>query len=119
MKRINFDRKQQRQLRHARIFNKIKEIDNNRPRLVVTKSNAHIVVQLMEAESNRTIASSSSIQLKLKNGNKENAAIVGKDIAEKALKLGVKEVVFDRGGAQYHGRIVALADAMRESGLEF
>lgn len=119
MKRINFDKKAQRVLRHKRTFNKIKQIDNARPRLVITKTNAHIIAQLIDDNQNKTLASSSSIQLKLANGNKKNAELVGKDIANKILKLGISEVAFDRGGSKYHGRIAALADAARQAGLKF
>ena len=65
------------------------------------------------------LASSSSLELKAKNNNVEAAALVGKDIAEKAKKAKIKSVVFDRGGYLYHGRVKALADAARENGLEF
>ena len=119
MKRINFDKKTQRALRHKRTFNKMRTIDNDRPRLVVTKTNAHITAQLIDDNQNKTIASSSSIQLKLANGNKDNAKLVGKDIAEKILKLGITEIAFDRGGSKYHGRVAALADAARDAGLKF
>lgn len=119
MKRINFDRKAKRDLRHQRTFNKIKKIDNNKPRLVITKTNAHIIAQLIDDNQNKTIASSSSIQLKLKNGNKENAELVGKDIAKKIISLGIQEISFDRGGSKYHGRLEVLAEAARQAGLKF
>lgn len=119
MKRINFDKSAQRKLRHKRTFNKIKLIDNNRPRLVVTKTNAHIFVQLIDNQQNKTLASSSSLQLKLQNGNATNAAKVGTDIAKKVLKLGITEVCFDRGGNKYHGRVASLASAARTEGLKF
>lgn len=119
MKRINFDKKQQRLYRHKRTFNKIKAIDNGKPRLVITKTNAHIIAQLIDDSQNKTLAASSSIQLKLANGNKENAILVGKDIANKVLALGITEISFDRGGSKYHGRVAALADAAREAGLKF
>ncbi len=119
MKRINVDRNAKRVIRHKRTSNKIKVIDNSRPRLVVNKTNSHIAVQLIDVDTQKTIAASSSVALKLKNGNKENAKKVGKDIATKAIGLGVKEVTFDRGGSKYHGRISALANAAREAGLKF
>lgn len=119
MKRLNFDKQNQRKLRHKRTLNKIKVIDNGLPRLVVTKSNAHIFAQLIETNDNKTITSSSSLQLKLPNGNIENAKKVGADVAQKIIKLGIKKIVFDRGGSKYHGRVAALANAARESGLEF
>ena len=90
------------------------------PRLNVFRSNTNIFVQLIDDVKGVTLASSSSVELKLKNGgNIEGARLVGKDIAEKAKKLKIKNVVFDRGGYLYHGRVEALANAARENGLEF
>ncbi len=90
------------------------------PRLNVFRSNTNIFVQLIDDVKGVTLASSSSVELKLKNGgNIEGARLVGKDIAEKAKKLKIKKVVFDRGGYLYHGRVEALAEAARENGLEF
>lgn len=119
MKRININRNNQRLIRQKRTLNKIKLIDNTKPRLLITKTNAHIFAQLIDVNVSKTIASSSSFALKLKNGNKENAAKVGNDIAQKIIKLGIKEITFDRGGSKYHGRIIALADAARAVGLKF
>lgn len=119
MKRINFDKKLQRSYRHKRTLNKIKAIANDKPRLVITKTNAHIIAQLIDDKAQKTLASSSSIQLKLSNGNIKNAEIVGKDIAKKILKLGINEICFDRGGSKYHGKIAKLADAARAEGLKF
>jgi len=108
-----------RQKRHAKIRSKVvgtKEM----PRLNVFRSNAHIFAQIINDETAVTLASSSSVELKIKNGNNlEGAALVGKDIAEKAKKAKIKKVVFDRGGYLYHGRVAALANAARENGLEF
>lgn len=105
--------------RHKRVRTKVsgtKEV----PRLNVFRSNAQIFAQIIDDESGVTLCSSSSLELKLKNGgNREGAALVGKDIAEKAKKAGIKAVAFDRGGYQYHGRVQALAEAAREAGLEF
>lgn len=92
---------------------------NVTPRLCVFRSNQAIYAQLIDDVKGVTIASSSSLELKLKNNNLEAAAAVGKDIAEKAKKAKIKTVVFDRGGYLYHGRVKALADAARENGLEF
>ena len=90
------------------------------PRLNVFRSNKGIYAQVIDDVNKTTLASSSNLELKLKNGgNIEAAKAVGKDIAEKCLKLKIKTVVFDRGGYQYHGRVEALADAAREAGLEF
>ena len=108
-----------RQRRHARVRKNLsgtKEI----PRLNVFRSNSHIFAQVIDDENGNTLVSSSSVELKIKNGgNVEGAKTVGADIAKKAVKAGIKKVVFDRGGYQYHGRVEALANAARENGLEF
>ncbi len=94
------------------------------PRLAVYRSTKHIYAQLIDDVKGVTIASASSIDKDLKTklghgGNIDAAKAVGEAIAKKALKAGVKNVVFDRGGFLYHGRIAAVADAAREAGLEF
>lgn len=90
------------------------------PRLNVFRSNCHIFAQLINDINGTTLASSSSVELKLKNGgNKEGAALVGADIAKKAKTLKIKKVIFDRGGYLYHGRVEALASSARKNGLEF
>lgn len=105
--------------RHARVRRKVSGTASA-PRLCVFRSNAQISAQIINDEEGKTIVSSSSLELKIKNGgNAEGAALVGKDIAEKAVKAGIKTVVFDRGGYQYHGRVQALAEAARANGLEF
>ena len=93
--------------------------NENTPRLCVFRSNTAIYAQLIDDVKGVTIASSSSLELKLKNNNIEAAAAVGKDIAGKAKQAKIKTVVFDRGGYLYHGRVKALAEAARENGLEF
>ncbi|MBR1413786.1 MAG: 50S ribosomal protein L18 [Bacilli bacterium] len=105
--------------RHARIRNKISGTSEC-PRLSVFRSNKGMYVQIIDDVNGTTLASSSSVMLKIKNGgNVEGAKAVGKDIAEKCKKLKIKKVVFDRGGYLYHGRVAALAEAARENGLEF
>ncbi len=105
--------------RHKRVRTKVSGTAST-PRLNVFRSNAQIFAQIIDDEAGKTLASSSSIELKLKNGgNAEGAREVGKDIAKKAVKAGITSVVFDRGGYQYHGRVQALAEAAREAGLEF
>ena len=90
------------------------------PRLNVFRSNKSIYAQVIDDLTGTTLASSSNLELKIKNGGNIVAAkAVGNDFAEKCLKLKIKTVVFDRGGYQYHGRVSALADAAREAGLEF
>lgn len=119
MKQINMNRIARRQMRHKRITKKIRKIDNGKIVLIVVKSNLHISVQAWNFDENKIIASTSSKTLKLRNGNKENASLVGQDIAKKLLKLNIVEVGFDCGGSKYHGRIAALADAARATGLKF
>ena len=93
-----------------------------KPRLNVFRSNANITAQIIDDTKGVTLVSASTLEkdLKIKNGgNVEAAKLVGKDIAEKAIKAGIKKIVFDRSGYLYHGRVSALADAAREAGLEF
>ncbi|MEQ8353905.1 MAG: 50S ribosomal protein L18 [Kiloniellaceae bacterium] len=95
-----------------------------RPRLSVFRSGKHIYAQVIDDSEGRTVAAASSVdtalKTKLKNGaDKAAAAEVGKLVAERAVAAGIKEVVFDRGGYLFHGRVKALADAAREGGLTF
>ncbi|MBN4071083.1 50S ribosomal protein L18 [Crocinitomix catalasitica] len=90
------------------------------PRLSVFRSNRQIYAQIINDTNGQTIASSSSYNNKGAKGNKtEIAAIIGKELAAKAVKKGVEAVVFDRNGYQYHGRVKALAEGAREGGLKF
>lgn len=108
-----------RKRRHDRVRNKISGTSEC-PRLNVFRSNNEIFAQIIDDTKGNTLVSSSSVELKIKNGsNIEGASLVGKDIAEKAKKKKIKTVVFDRGGYLYHGRVKALAEAARENGLEF
>jgi large subunit ribosomal protein L18 len=114
-------RNEARKARHSRIRTKL-EGTNAAPRLNVFRSNKQISVQIIDDSKGITLVSASSLDKDLKitnGGNVEAAKLVGKSIAEKAKKLNIKAVVFDRGGYQYHGRVEALADAARENGLEF
>lgn len=114
-------RNDMRKERHARIRETIKGT-SSRPRLNVFRSNANISAQIIDDEKGVTLVSASSLEkeLKLKNGgNVEAAKVVGAEIAKRAKKAKIKEVVFDRGGYLYHGRVKALAEAARENGLEF
>ena len=91
-----------------------------RPRLSIFKSLNHIYVQVIDDLAGATVAAASSADLKDGNtGNTEASKAVGKLIAERAKAAGVSDVVFDRGGFRYHGRVKALADAAREGGLKF
>jgi large subunit ribosomal protein L18 len=107
--------------RHLRLRKKIAGT-TERPRLVVTRSLRHISAQVVDDSKGITIASASTVakaDKATKKGDKTaQAAAVGKLVAEKALKAGVKSVVFDRGGNKYHGRVAALADGAREGGLK-
>lgn len=111
----NFKRKR----RHIRLRTKISGTAA-RPRLNVYRSNAHIHAQIIDDQAHVTLVSASSVSLKLENGgNKEAAQKVGAEIAKAALAKGIDNVVFDRGGFIFHGRIKALADAAKEAGLKF
>ncbi|MEN9348428.1 MAG: 50S ribosomal protein L18 [Flavobacteriales bacterium] len=90
-----------------------------RPRLSVFRSNKQIYVQLVDDLKGVTLVAASSATLKDKVTKIEQAALVGKSIAERAKAAGIEEVVFDRGGYLYHGRIKSLAEAAREAGLKF
>jgi large subunit ribosomal protein L18 len=108
-----------RQRIHARIRAKLSGTAE-RPRLNVYRSLNHIYAQVIDDLKGETLASASSLQLKLKTGgNIASAKEIGKAVAELAVQKGIKKVVFDRGGYLYHGRVKALADAAREAGLEF
>lgn len=91
----------------------------NRPRLTVTISNLHVSAQLVDDVAGKTLASATTIGQKTTGTLTDKAAKVGADIAAKAKAAKVKQVVFDRNGKLYHGRIKALADAARNAGLEF
>jgi large subunit ribosomal protein L18 len=95
-----------------------------RPRLSVFRSSKHIYAQVIDDSAGHTLVSASSIDLEvrgaIKGKNKtDQAKVVGRVVAERALDAGLKQVVFDRGGYKYHGRVKALADAAREAGLDF
>ncbi|MDR3792521.1 MAG: 50S ribosomal protein L18 [Terracidiphilus sp.] len=108
-----------RQRIHVRIRRKLSGT-TERPRLNVYRSLNHIYAQVIDDQTGTTLASASTLELKLKTGgNVASAKEIGKAIAERAVAKGAKKVVFDRGGYLYHGRIKALADAAREAGLEF
>lgn len=104
---------------HSRIRKKVRG-SATRPRLAVYRSLNHIYAQVIDDDNGKTLASASTTEKALKGntgGNIEAAVKVGKAIAERAIKAGVSEVVFDRGGYLYHGRVKALLDASREAGL--
>ncbi|MDD3766353.1 MAG: 50S ribosomal protein L18 [Eubacteriales bacterium] len=110
-----------RKRRHLRVRKKIHGTANL-PRLNVFRSLKNIYAQIIDDDKGVTIAAASSLDASLKDtygGNKEAARAVGKLIAEKASKAGITEVVFDRGGYLYHGRVKELAEGAREGGLKF
>jgi large subunit ribosomal protein L18 len=112
------NRGKQRKLRHHRVRAKVAG-SVNKPRLNIFRSLSHIYVQLIDDESGKTLAAASSTEVKSKGKKTAVAAEVGKLAAQKAQALGIKKVVFDRGGYQYHGRVKELAEAARAAGLEF
>ncbi len=110
-----------RKRRHLRVRKKVSGT-TARPRLVVNRSSRHMVAQVVDDTAGVTLASASTMDASLRTaaGDKtEKARKVGELVAERAKAAGVSAVVFDRGGNRYHGRIAALADGARESGLEF
>ncbi len=110
---------EERLRRHARIRKKVNGTAAC-PRLCVFRSNAHIHCQIIDDTEGKTIVSCSSVELKLANGgNVEAAKQVGTEVAKRALANNIENVVFDRGGYIYHGRVKALAEAAREAGLKF
>ena len=114
------DKNKIRQKRHWRLRNRISGTAE-RPRLNVFRSLANIYAQIIDDEKGVTLVSASSKEKGFEGsgGNVEGAKKVGAAIAKKALEKGISEVVFDRGGYIYHGRVAALAEAAREGGLKF
>ena len=114
-------RNEVRKSRHARVREKVVGTASA-PRLNVFRSNSNIFAQIIDDEKGITLVSASSIdkELKLANGgNTEAASKVGELLAKRAKNAKIENVIFDRGGYQYHGRVQALAEAARENGLEF
>ena len=117
------DKNQDRVIRHARVRKKISGTAE-RPRLCVYRSTNHIYAQIIDDVKGNTLCSASTLSKdvasQIANVTKTEAGkIVGASVAKKAIELGIKEVVFDRGGYLYTGRVQALADGAREAGLEF
>ena len=112
-----------RVVRHIRVRKKVQG-DGARPRLCVFRSLRHIYAQVIDDTTGHTLASASSLEAATGNGTESTAKLatsqsVGKLVAERAKEQGIKEVVFDRGGYKYHGRVKALAEGSREAGLVF
>lgn len=110
-------RKKARVKRHSRIRKKILGT-SDRPRLCVFRSNKHIFAQIIDDKVGKTLVSAADLKMDQVEKSKK-AYEVGKKLAEKALKLKIRKIVFDRGGFLYHGRIAELARGVREGGLEF
>ncbi|MBI3896738.1 MAG: 50S ribosomal protein L18 [Gammaproteobacteria bacterium] len=113
---------EKRDRRAQRIRRRIRDL--NVERLTVHRTGQHIYAQIIDNTGAKVLASASSVEVEVRKalksgGNIEAAKVIGKRIAEKAVKAGIKKVSFDRSGFAYHGRIKALADAARENGLEF
>ncbi len=111
-----------RERRSQRIRRRIRGLDANR--LCVHRTGQHIYAQIIDPSGSRVLASASTLEAEMRQslksgGNVEAAKAIGKRIAERAVKAGIKQVAFDRSGFKYHGRVKALADAARENGLEF
>ena len=117
-------RKQQTQKRHRRLRRHIVGT-SDRPRLAVFRSNNHIYAQVIDDAAQSTLCSASTVDKELRSDLKANASscdasvAVGELVAKRAIAKGIQQVVFDRGGNLYHGRVKALADAAREAGLQF
>jgi large subunit ribosomal protein L18 len=110
--------------RTAKVRRNIRHAAGDRARLSVFRSSKHIYAQVIDDANGRTLASASSLEKEMRDSfktgaNIEAAKAVGKRVAERASAKGIKQVVFDRGGYLYHGRVRALADAAREGGLDF
>ena len=117
-------RKQQTQKRHRRLRRHITGT-SDRPRLAVFRSNNHIYAQVIDDAAQSTLCSASTVEKELRTGltapagSCDASVAVGELVAKRAIAKGIQQVVFDRGGNLYHGRIKALADAAREAGLQF
>ena len=117
------DRNEVRRIRHERVRKKISGTPT-RPRLCVYRSNAHIYAQVIDDEAGNTLAAASTVEkdiaAQIGEMDKKGASkLVGKVVAERALAKGIKQVVFDRGGYIYTGRVAQLAEGAREGGLDF
>ncbi|NGZ05033.1 MAG: 50S ribosomal protein L18 [Magnetococcales bacterium] len=118
------DRHEARKLRSERIRFKIRQVANQKMRLSVFRSAKHIYAQIIDDTKGETLVSASTLEKEVREqiksgGNREAATVVGQRLAEKARAANVTQVVFDRSGYLYHGRVKSLADAAREGGLEF
>jgi large subunit ribosomal protein L18 len=120
---MKLTRRQSAQRRHRRIRKKVSGTTEC-PRLAIFRSNQHIYAQVIDDIAQQTLAAASTLEVDLKQSLSSGAtceasAAVGKLIAQRSIDKGIEQVVFDRGGNLYHGRVKALADAAREAGLQF
>ena len=117
---LKADKNKARQKRHLRVRNHISGTAE-RPRLNVYRSLANIYAQVIDDKNGVTLVSASSQDKEFKNygGNIDAAKAIGEAVAKRAIEKGISEVIFDRGGYLYHGRVAALAEAAREAGLKF
>ncbi|UBF25111.1 50S ribosomal protein L18 [Kovacikia minuta CCNUW1] len=120
---MKLSRKESTRRRHNRVRRRVLGT-SERPRLAVFRSNQHIYAQVIDDSKQHTLVAASTLDPELKptlsaSANCEASTAVGRLIAERSLKQGINQVVFDRGGNLYHGRVKALADAAREAGLNF
>ncbi len=114
----------QSQRRQYRVRNRVIRDAHGRPRLTIFRSNRHMYAQIIDDAAGKTLVAASTVEAEISGpggvgSDAESAGQVGKLIAERAVKLGISRVVFDRGSFRYHGRVAALADAAREAGLDF
>ena len=114
----------QHQRREYRVRNRVIRDAHGRPRLSVFRSNRHMYAQIIDDAAGKTLVAASTVDSEIAGpggvgSDAESAGKVGRLIAERAGKLGISQVVFDRGSFRYHGRVAALADAAREAGLDF
>lgn len=114
----------QNQRRQYRVRNRITRDAHGRPRLSIFRSNRHMYAQIIDDSAGKTLVAASTVESEIAGpggvgSDTESAGQVGKLIAERAVKLGISRVVFDRGSFRYHGRVAALAEAAREAGLDF
>ena len=113
------NKKYSARLRRKKHIRKIVRGTAERPRLTVFRSAKHIYAQVIDDDSGKTLASASTIKVDGNGGNKDAAKAVGTAVAKQALAADIEQVVFDRNGYLYHGRVAALADGAREAGLKF
>lgn len=118
------DRMEARRARANRVRYKIRQVASGQPRLSIFRTTKHTYAQIIDDASGRTLVSASTLEKEMRDsvkhgGNAEAAAAIGKRLAERAKVANITKVVFDRGGFLYHGCTKALADAARESGLDF